>query len=100
MPQPNYNIITFDFHSKWEINEAFPNYLNHLYWIDIFIDGVDLKQLVIGYTNKYFKDEEIFDKHIDFIKSEEKDLDFVWLAVDCYAEENNQTKTKDINFNH
>ena len=27
-------------------------------------------------AKEYFKDEEIFDKHIDFIKSEEKGLDF------------------------
>lgn len=66
MPQPNYNIITFDFHSKWEIDELNPNYLNHIYWIDIYIDGVDLKQLVIEYTNKYFEQEETIAAYDEF----------------------------------
>ena len=28
-------------------------------------------------ANNYFKDEETFKKHIDLIKSEEKNLDFI-----------------------
>ena len=43
------------------------------YWQMINLSHARMGKMI---AKEYFKDEEIFDKHIDFIKSEEKGLDF------------------------
>ena len=44
------------------------------YWQMINLSNARIGRMI---ANNYFKNEETFKKHIDFIKSEEKDLDFV-----------------------
>ena len=43
------------------------------YWQMINLSHARMGKMI---AKEYFKDEEVFAKHIDFIKSEEKDLDF------------------------
>ena len=44
------------------------------YWQMINLSNARIGRMI---ANNYFKDEETFKKHIDFIKSEEKNLDFI-----------------------
>ncbi|MCB9360951.1 MAG: hypothetical protein H6587_06045 [Flavobacteriales bacterium] len=71
MSEKQLDTIEFKLNTEWEKDEL---YIWKNYWVTIFINGVDLKQLVVEYANKSF----------DLNDTKERFAD-LWLEWTMYA---------------